>query len=128
MVFILFFHIVLSIRHPDPADSNQDGIVDGEEAAAYISPYEQMVIDAGYGTIVDFGDGDYGVLTHGDGLVNGQTGSEYLRAYLSSMGLAPTNVSGCWIRASNDWYWYVANDVYEIDSSYLLEGGEIIFE
>lgn len=79
-----------------------------------ISPYEQMVIDAGYGNVVDFGDGDYAVLTHSDGYVNGKHGFEILTEYLESIGLYSSNMSGGFIDSRYDWYMYIAKDVQEL--------------
>lgn len=102
----------------DSADADGDGVITDEEAANNISPSEQKVIDAGYGVVVQLDATTYAVLTPGDGFVNGQEGNLYLREYLLSMGLAPTNgVSGCWIDSDNDWYWYIAYDVHEVDTS-----------
>ena len=108
-------------------DDTDDDVVTDEEAAEDISPYEQMVIDAGYGVVVAFGDGDYAVLTHGDGYVNGKDGFDILTEYLTSLGLEATRMSGCWIDSENDWYWYLAYDVHEIDDEDSFDGGEIEF-
>ncbi len=83
----------------------------------HISPYEQAVIEAGYGNVVDFGDGDYAVLTHSDGYVNGKHGFEILTEYLESIGLYSSNMSGGFIDSRYDWYMYIAKDVHEIDNS-----------
>lgn len=80
----------------------------------HINPYEQAVIDAGYGNVVKFSDDYYGVLAHKDGLINGQEGNEYLRDYLTNLGLEPTHVNGGIIDESKDYYWYSANEVHEI--------------
>lgn len=77
------------------------------------TPSQQKVINAGYGNVVQLDATTYAVLTHGDGLINGQEGNLYLRAYLEQLGLEPTNVSGGWIDSNNDWYCYVANNVHE---------------
>lgn len=79
-----------------------------------ISPWEQKVIDAGYGNVVDFGDGSYGVLTHNDGYVNGKRGGEILREYLAKKGLEPLNVSGGVIDEDDDWRWYIVDNIREI--------------
>lgn len=81
-----------------------------------ISPWEQRVIDAGYGNVVDFGDGSYGVLTHNDGYVNGKRGGEILREYLAVYGLVPQNVSGGVIDEDDDWRWYIADNVCELNN------------
>lgn len=79
-----------------------------------ISPYMQMVIDAGYGVVVKIDDGVYAVLTHGDGCVNGKSGSEILREYLAELDLEPNNVSGGWIEPDKDWYWFKAYNLHEL--------------
>lgn len=90
-----------------------------------ISPYEQMVIDAGYGNVVNLGNGDYAVLTHGDGYVNGKHGFDILTEYLTNLGLSDsTGMGGCWIDIDNDWYWFVARDVVPVDTSGLQMDGE----
>ena len=71
----------------DPADADGDGVVTNEELGSYISPMEQAVLDAGYGVVVDHGDGSYSVLTPPDGYVNGVHGFDILYNYLASMGL-----------------------------------------
>lgn len=80
-----------------------------------ISPWEQKVINAGYGVVVNFGDGSYGVLTHNDGYVDGKRGGEILREYLAEYGLRPLNVSGGVIDEGNDWRWYIADNVQKIN-------------
>jgi len=82
-----------------------------------ISPYEQMVIDAGYGNVVQLDDGAYAVLTHGDGNVNGKDGGDILREYLAQLDLSPQNVSGGWIDSERDWYWYIAKNLQELITS-----------
>lgn len=99
------------------ADADGDGVVTDEENSKHISPYEQAVIDAGYGVVVQFDDGDYGVLTHGDGCVNGVEGFDILRDYLEELGLEATRMGGCWIDSNNDWYWCIAYDPYPVDNS-----------
>lgn len=102
----------------DPADTNKDGVVTSEEADSNISASEQAVIDAGYGVVVLLPTGNYGILTHGDGYVNGRHGSDILREYLSAQGLYPSaGIGGCWIDIDNDWYWFVARDVVPMDTS-----------
>lgn len=108
----------------DPADTNKDGVVTGDEASAYIGPSEQAVIDAGYGVVVQIDSNTYSVLTHGDGTVNGVDGSTILREYLASIGLVPQNVSGCWIDSEKDLYRYIAENVVPIDTSGLQMDGE----
>lgn len=97
----------------DPADTNRDGVVDGEEGCAYIDSDEQTCIDAGYGVIVSFDGGSrYMVFTPYGGYVNGVHGMEILSNYLSERGL--TGSIG--IHSSNEDYghWYSATDIREI--------------
>ena len=81
-----------------------------------ISPWEQKVIDAGYGNVVDFGDGSYGVLTHNDGYVGNKRGGEILREYLARLNLEPQNVSGGVIDEDEDLRWYIADNIREVNS------------
>ena len=82
-----------------------------------ISPYEQMVIDAGYGNVVDFGDGDYGVLMKdANHKMDGKDGFDILEEYLARIGLCSSNMSGGWIDDRNGWYMYIAKDVREFVS------------
>lgn len=113
----------------DPADTDKDGVVTPEEAAATISPTEQMVIDAGYGNVLQLPSGNYAVLTHGDGYVNGKHGFDILDEYLASIGLESSQAGGCWIDSDNDWYWFIAENVHPIDTSGLewTGDGEIEF-
>ena len=81
-----------------------------------ISPYEQMVIDAGYGNVVDFGDGDYAVLMKNpEHRIGGKDGGEILYEYLENLRLKPTSINGGWIDDGNDWYMYIAKGTYEFD-------------
>ena len=98
----------------DPADTNKDGVVDGEEAYKNISVYEQMAIDAGYGNVVDFGNGNYAVLTHEDDLINGKHAATYLREWLAERDLEPTRMAGAVINYDNDWFWWIAYDTHEL--------------
>lgn len=95
----------------DPADADGDGVVSGEEYANYIDPDEQACIDAGYGNVVLLSNGHYGVLTHGDGYVNGVDGFDILYNYLASMGLTARNGHGGWLNMENDWYMFEVYDV-----------------
>ena len=80
-----------------------------------ISPYEQMVIDAGYGNVVEIDNGVYAVLMkNGDHTINGLKGSEILRQYLASLDLEPGSVTGGYIDSRYDWYWYTAENVHEL--------------
>lgn len=76
-----------------------------------LTPNQQKVINAGYGIVVELDTNYYGVLTHGDGCVNGKKGGEILREYLAEKGLVPQNVSGGWIDPDNDWYCWVAKNI-----------------
>lgn len=99
----------------DPADSDKDGVVTDDENANYISPSEQKLLDAGVGVVVKFDTGNYGVLTHSDGYVNGVYGTDILRNYLASIKLTSSNMgSGGYLGANDEYRWYVARDVYEL--------------
>lgn len=71
----------------NPADADGDGVVTGEEAFAHVSPYDQELMNAGYGVVVSFADGTYGVMTPESGYVNGVHGMDILHNYLVSIGL-----------------------------------------
>lgn len=58
-----------------------------------------MLIDVGYGNVVDWGDGTYSVLVHSDYITNGKDGYRILIEYLEA----------------NDWYWYSVDEVREKD-------------
>lgn len=93
----------------DPADTNRDGVVDGEEAMAHIAPDEQACIDAGYNVVVSFNGGSYYMVLTAEG---GTLGMEILNNYLSEQGLTGT-IAG---HSSNESYghWYKAYDIHEI--------------
>lgn len=95
-------------------DETPDNTPPVDEVEDEYHPSEQAVIDAGYGVVVQIDATTYSVLTHGDGLVNGQEGNIYLREYLATLGLEPTSVSGCWIDLEKDFYRYIAYDVHEL--------------
>lgn len=106
----------------DDTDDGKDDVDDSEKESEEpedeededtLSPYEQAVVKAGYGVVVNFGDGSYGVLVHNDGYLNGKTGATILREYLAARDLEPTSVSGGYIDADKDWYMFVASDVHE---------------
>ena len=101
----------------DPADTNKDDIVDGDEASEYIHPTEQAVIDAGYGVVVQLDETTYSVLTHGDANVNGKHGFDILAEYLASKGLYANNMSGCWIDSDKDLYRCIATNIIELLAS-----------
>lgn len=81
---------------------------------------QQKLVDAGYGNVVDFGDGTYGVLTHNDGTVDGVYGGDILREYLKALGLTPHRVYGGIIDDENDWHCYIAENIEELPDT----GGE----
>lgn len=83
-----------------------------------ISPSEQKVIDAGYGNVVKFDTGNYGVLMkNSEHTINGKGGFEILDEYLASLDLCSTNMSGGWIDEDNGWYMFIAKDVHELITS-----------
>lgn len=84
----------------------------------HISPYEQAVIDAGYGNVVVFSDGEYAVLMKDSyHTINGKNGAEILYEYLENLNLEPSSVSGGFIDSRYDWYMFIAKGVHEIDNS-----------
>ena len=98
-------------------DETPDNTPPGDEVTEVEDEYhpsEQAVIDAGYGVVVQLDSGNYSVLTHGDGCVNGKDGSDILREYLAELGLEPSRVSGCWIDSEKDYYRFIAYDVHEL--------------
>ncbi len=83
-----------------------------------ISPYEQMVIDAGYGNVVQIDSSTYAVLMqNSDHTINGMKGSSILSSYLAERGLYSNHIQGGWIDSDNGWYWYTAENVVPIDTS-----------
>lgn len=99
----------------DPKDANRDGVVSEEEDMRYITPEKQTCIDAGYGVVCEFNGGEwYGVLSHGDGYVNGKETYIILIDYLEERNLEADNIIGCWINSENDWYWYTATGIHEL--------------
>ncbi len=110
----------------DPADTNKDGVITSDEAAANISPSEQAMIDAGYGNVVQLPTGNYGVLMQGpDHAINGKDGGDILIDYLAERGLQAGDVTGGWM--NDQYYNWIAKNITEIDTSDSLQGGEIIF-
>lgn len=94
------------------ADINEDGVVDTTEAMADISTYEQRLIKAGYGVVVDFGDQSYGVLMQGpDHTIDGKDGGELLIDALNEQGLQAGHIFGCWM--NDDYYNWFAEDITE---------------
>lgn len=105
----------------DPADANRDGVVDMEEGNAYISPDKQACIDAGYGVVVSFNNGEYYmVLTHTGGYVNGVHGMDILSNYLAERGLRG-NIGSHSSDTENDLVWYKATNIYEIPTEEIWE-------
>lgn len=96
----------------DPADTNKDGVVDGDEAYAYISPSEQTLIDAGYGNVVLLPTGNYGVLVHLDEF-DAYIGHDLLRDYLVELDLEG-HIGGYVIRYDNDWACWIARELHEL--------------
>jgi len=98
----------------DPADTNKDGYVTDEEAMHYITPEKQAIIDAGYGVVVELHGGEmYAVLMKDiDHTINGKDGGDILWDYLDERNLGG-HVSGCWINSENEWFWFIAEDIYE---------------
>ena len=94
----------------NPADTNMDGVVDTDEALANINADEQACLNAGFGNVVVFNNGEYYmVVTPAGGYVNGVSGFDILRNYLASFGLEGR--ISCY--SSNDNYeWYMARDTY----------------
>ena len=79
-----------------------------------ISPYMQTLILAGYGNVVVWGDGAYGVLVHKDMTANGKEGWEIIREYLAEMDLEPIGGKGGIIDEANDWYFCEVLEVREL--------------
>jgi len=79
-----------------------------------INPYQQKVIDAGYGNVVDWGDGTYGVLVHSDYTANGKNGRDILQEYLAEKDLEIVKSQAGIIDEDNDWYIYTAYEVREL--------------
>lgn len=94
----------------DPADTDGDGVVTGEERGDYITPDKQAVLDAGYGNVVLLSNGHYGVLTPPDGYVNGVFGMDILHNYLATLGL-DGYVSGGHIGGDTDDLWFTASNI-----------------
>ncbi|MBQ3559492.1 MAG: hypothetical protein IJA07_08285 [Agathobacter sp.] len=82
-----------------------------------IRPAQQKIIDAGYGNVVDYGDGTYAVLVHADYTANGKDGYEILKEYLAEKDLEIVNSRAGIIDEDNDWYVYEAYRVRKIDNS-----------
>lgn len=103
-----------SEEQEEPADSEEEPEEPADdEDEDTLSPQAKKVVAAGYGVVVNFGNGSYGVLVHNDGCWNGKTGATILREYLAAYDLEPSYVSGGYIDADKDWYMFVAGDVHE---------------
>ena len=103
----------------DPADADGDGVVTAEEAGAHVSPYEQALMDAGYGVVVAFEDGSYGVLAPENGIVHGMDAGLYLIQYLGNMGLKANHVSGGYLGSWNDDKAFWAERVVPLQQEYI---------
>ena len=79
-----------------------------------ISPYMQMLIDAGYGNVVDWGNGSYGVLVHSDYTANGKYGLDILDEYLAARDLESVKSGAGIIDEDDDWYFYEVTEVREL--------------
>jgi len=105
--------VSISVSSGVPGDTNGDGVVDSEEESYYISPQEQIVIDAGYGNVVQIDATTYAVLSP-DGYLNGIPAIRYLREYLQSIGIGSNHMVGCWIDGSRGYHQCVATDCFLI--------------
>ena len=103
----------------NPADADGDGVVTAEEAGAHVSPYEQALMDAGYGVVVAFEDGSYGVLAPENGIVHGMDAGLYLIQYLGNMGLKANHVSGGYLGSWNDDKAFWAERVVPLQQEYI---------
>ena len=99
---------------PEETPDNTPPSDEVTEVEDELSPSQKKLVDAGYGVVIQFDSGEYAVLTHGDGCVNGKDGGDILREYLAERGLVPQNVSGGWIDSNNDWYCWVAKNITEL--------------
>ena len=98
------------------SDINEDGVIESTEAMTDVSTYEQRLIKAGYGKVVDFGDKTYGVLMQGpDHTINGKDGGELLIDTLKTQGLQAGHIFGCWM--NEDYYNWFAEDITEASPS-----------
>ena len=105
-------------KNNDTKEETKPPIIDNIEPSSNesLSPNQQKVVNAGFGTVVKLDSDYYAVLTHGDGCVDGKTGGELLRKHLAEKGLIPQNVSGGWIDPNNDWYCSTAKNLTKLDS------------
>ena len=102
-----------SEEQEEPADSEEEPEEPSDdEDEDTLSPQAKKLVNAGYGVIVAFGDGNYGVLTHVDGYANGKHGFDILEEYLASMDLE-ANIQGGYIDADKDWYMFTTYNVRE---------------
>lgn len=79
-----------------------------------INPYQQKIIDAGYGNVVDWGDGTYSVLVHADYTANGKDGYDILKEYLAERDWEIVQSYAGIIDEDDDWYVYSVSEVREL--------------
>ena len=79
-----------------------------------INPAQQQLIDAGYGNVVDCGDGTYAVLVHKDLTAKGKNGRVILEEYLAERDLEIVKSFAGIIDEANDWYFYEVREVREL--------------
>lgn len=97
----------------DPADTDKDGVVDEQESLAYLSPNEQKALAAGFGVVVQLDEDHYAiVMEHSEQEINGKKGNVILREYLAEQNIGARNLSGSYIYSKEEWYWYVAYNLY----------------
>ena len=102
-----------TLKNSNSADTNNDGVIDLQEAADHISPSEQAMIDAGFGNVVLLPTGNYGVLMpNPDHLINGKDGGDILIEYLSKKGLQANSISGSWM--NDQYYNWIAKNITEL--------------
>ena len=95
----------------DPADINKDSVIDQEEEHAYLSPEKQACIDAGYGVVLPFNNGEYYmVVTPADGYYNGINGMDILYNYLYEHRLSGTIGAHS---SNSEYFWYLAYEIEE---------------
>ena len=93
----------------DPSFDVTETPAEGEDV---ITAEEQIVIDAGYYTVVQIDDVTYGLLSEGPGMTDGSGASDYLWGILDDMGIRPTSMSGWWIDREQNWYCNMAYNCY----------------
>lgn len=95
----------ISTWNPEDFDENE------------INPYQQIIIDAGYGNVVDWGNGTYSVLVHKDLTANGKNGRIILEEYLAERDLEIVKSQAGIIDEENDWYVYAVDEVRQLTKS-----------